>query len=459
MPRRPANSAAWLASIELENVRCFRKRQVLPFTTSDGKAARWTLLLGENGCGKSTLLQVCALLMPRRWEPQADGTVEGIPQASENGSVEWLRLLPFPRPSDEAARLSLSLRTEAADLRWSWAVTPNYSGLKIERDPPSLKDPPLLPLCLAYAPYRSPWAFIPQDTSPTLTRGLFHGFTLLRHPVEWFKDRTFASVNPNSTEASRTTAAAILEKVRDILLSVLPDVSELRIDTEREGLGPNRLRAKTSFGWVNIDNLGMGYQSVLALIIDIASRLIEHYPKSPHPLDEPAIVLIDEIDLHLHPRWQRTLQQQLTDHFPNIQFIATAHSPLVVQSAPSANIVLLRREGDHVVIERAPDAVQTWRVDQLLTSDLFGLPSARPPTLDPWIQERDAILSKPELTPADEKRLEELRAQIGNLPGGESPWEMEAMELIRKSANALKTPEDAPAPTKKRSPRKPKASR
>ena len=61
-------------------------------------------------------------------------------------------------------------------------------------------------------------------------------------------------------------------------------------------------------------------------------RLFEHYPESPDPLSEPGIVLIDNIDLHLHPSWQRHVMENLTACFPGVQFIATAHSPLIAQA-------------------------------------------------------------------------------------------------------------------------------
>ena len=68
----------------------------------------------------------------------------------------------------------------------------------------------------------------------------------------------------------------------------------------------------------------------------------------------------------------------LTDRFPNTQFIATAHSPLVAQAAADANLAVLHREGDHVVIDNEVDNIRNWRIDQILTSDLFGLRN-RPP--------------------------------------------------------------------------------
>jgi predicted ATP-binding protein involved in virulence len=169
--------------------------------------------------------------------------------------------------------------------------------------------------------------------------------------------------------------------------------------------------------------------------------MFERYPDSPDPLAEPAVVLVDEIDLHMHPRWQRQIIGDLTALFPKVQFIATAHSPLIVQAASDANIVLLRREGDHVVIENHPEVLRNWRVDQILTSELFGLKTSRPPQIEEPLKERRAILSKAKLTKADEKRLAELEQAIGALPAGETAEDSRAMELIRRAAAKLQGPE------------------
>lgn len=442
MSRRAKEPTAWLESIELENVRCFHQRQTIPFTTGDGKKAQWTLLLGENGTGKSTLLQVCAMLMPRRWELDPElGKYVVRSHAYDDQTGTWLRLRRADGPAAIPATFTISMNIHDDSVSWRWQQRPVAGALSMgpETPFPSFDVIPELPLCLAYAPYRSPWAFVPDDTSAEQLRGLFIGFTQLRNPVSWYKERTYATVNPSSNEKSRNNARRILVRIKKTLIGLLPDVEDLQIRTEQEGRGANQLLAKTPYGWVRVDALGLGYQSVLSLTVDIASRLIEHYPDSPNPLAEPAVILIDEVDLHLHPKWQRTLQQELSRQFPNAQFIATAHSPLVVQSSPDANLLLLKREKDHVVVMRAPEVIKTWRVDQILTSDLFGLPTARPPELDSLIQERDTILGKTALSNTDENRLEELRAKIDTIPGGESRWEMEAAELIREAALEIKS--------------------
>lgn len=158
-------------------------------------------------------------------------------------------------------------------------------------------------------------------------------------------------------------------------------------------------------------------------------------------------MLVDEIDLHLHPSWQRTLMTHLSESFPNVQFIVTAHSPLVgagVQSAPNANIALLRREGDHVVIDNDVDAIRNWRVDQIYTG-LFGVPT-RPPEVEEMLAQRQALLTKPKLTAADRKTLSLLDAKIGVLPVGETWDEVsrllklaeESQELVKRLSGRKK---------------------
>jgi hypothetical protein len=200
------------------------------------------------------------------------------------------------------------------------------------------------------------------------------------------------------------------------------------------------VEAQTPYGWVALRNLSLGYQTMVAWMVELASQFLERFEKSKSPLSEPAIVLVDEIDLHMHPSWQRSLMGYLGERFPATQFIATAHSPLVVQGAEGVNIVVLRREADHVRIENNLNEIRNWRIDQILTSDLYGLPSARPPYLDPLLTERRTILTKANLSSGDKRKLRALETTIGHLPGGESPDELRAMELIERAAQQLAKP-------------------
>ncbi len=124
-------------------------------------------------------------------------------------------------------------------------------------------------------------------------------------------------------------------------------------------------------------------------------------------------------------------RRQLLDH---------RAKPLVVQNAPpDTQIAVLRREGDHVVIDNDPSHVRDWRLDQILTSDLFGLPSARAKRLDALLEEQDRILRQATLSDADERRLAAIEAALDDMPAGEVPAETEAMRVIHDAARAMRS--------------------
>jgi len=281
---------------------------------------------------------------------------------------------------------------------------------------------------------------LPEDVPDTGTETLFSYHADLRNAEDWLLRADYAA---SKESPLRKRQQERLEQVKQLLLAILPEVDGIQFLTGSGVYPIPRVEFHTPYGWVPLRHLGYGYQTVIAWMIDFASRMIERYPDSPDPLAEPAVVLVDEIDLHLHPLWQRQLIDYLSQRFPNTQFIATSHSPLVVQAATKANLVLLRREGDHVAIDNTISVLQGWRVDQVLTSDLFGLPSARPPQLDELFERRMAILTKPHLTKKDERELAALEAQIGPLPGGETLEQAKRLALIEES---LKLLQQAPKP-------------
>ncbi|KFA90804.1 hypothetical protein Q664_26175 [Archangium violaceum Cb vi76] len=272
-----------------------------------------------------------------------------------------------------------------------------------------------------------------QDSQPS--ESLFFEDVPLRNAEEWLLQADYAASKESSKKGG---AAQRRDRIKQLLIELLPEVRALRFAPPDARNPAARVELQTPYGWVAMRNLSLGYRTLIAWMVDLASRLFERYPESSNPLAEPTVVLVDEIDLHLHPTWQRQLIGYLTERFPNTQFIVTAHSPLVVQSATDANIVILKREGDHVVIDNDVESIRGWRVDQILTSDLFGLETARPPQVEELLKERTALLSKPRLTPKDKARLRELESAIGPLPTGETKTEREALELIQRAAERLR---------------------
>lgn len=97
---------------------------------------------------------------------------------------------------------------------------------------------------------------------------------------------------------------------------------------------------------LRIEQMSDGYKIVTAMVADIASRMAEANPDMENPLMSNGIVLIDEIDLHLHPKWQRTIIGSLSKTFPNIQFIVSTHSPVILSGAmDTAQVIVLGEDG------------------------------------------------------------------------------------------------------------------
>ena len=142
----------------------------------------------------------------------------------------------------------------------------------------------------------------------------------------------------------------------------------------------------------------------------------------------------------MHPRWQRQIMGYLSKRFPNTQFIVTAHSPLFVQAAKDANLVVLERneKKGHVVIRNDVQAIAGWRVDQILTSDLFGMDSAQLPETQELLDQRRELLTKSKLTKNDERKLERLEEQIGTLPVGERLEAIKMQQALCETLDYLK---------------------
>ena len=151
----------------------------------------------------------------------------------------------------------------------------------------------------------------------------------------------------------------------------------------------------------------------------------------------PAIVLIDELDLHLHPCWQREIRDSISDAFPRIQFIATAHSPLLAQSYLDLNVVVVRQEGGQAIIERDSNIVKTWRIDEVVTSALYEIDSVYSPEIGRELRERTDLLQKRRLTPANKKRLAELNKWAEELVPAIDSDNHRALDVIRRAASLL----------------------
>jgi len=408
---------SYFYSLELQGINCFKDKQKLDLSNGDGNYSPWTIILGDNGTGKTTLLRVLDRMQPRSEE--FGDVIHTWPVYSDYvGYIDHYVFVKF-------LIISKSLEMQKIEIE-SYDSTVNTSS------------PPYDYYLLSYGASRrmSKSSNISKKKENTTT--LFNDSIELINAEEWFLQKDMIALK--AEESSKAKFQNQFDLVKSILVDILPDVEEIRVKPINESNSKLLLEVKTPYGWINLRDLSHGYQTTTALIVDIAAKMIDQYPDSENPLAEPVIILIDEIDLHLHPKWQRTVLDKLSHHFPKAQFIATSHSPLIVQAAQDkgANIVVCRKDGDRVIIDNDPDEVKGWRIDQILVSDLFEVGGDRSEKFQKFINEKNEILSKMELSDDDRQRLDFINLKVNDIPQASNKKDIEAQEIIRRAAELLK---------------------
>lgn len=228
----------------------------------------------------------------------------------------------------------------------------------------------------------------------------------------------------------------ILECVRRALSRMVESFKNPRIMTRPLRFVMDRVETDGTHHELRIEQLSEGYKIVIATVADLAARMAEANPQMANPLESTGIVLIDEVDLHLHPQWQRRILRQLTTVFPNVQFIVSTHSPIIVVGAAdiaqvvNMNLVYGDADGDG-------QNVSVSNIGQVLLSDLFGLKSLQSPEWDDKLHERDRILAKAELTSDEEARLAELDEEMKCLTSLQDSNAIRSSQLLEKLARQL----------------------
>ena len=199
-----------------------------------------------------------------------------------------------------------------------------------------------------------------------------------------------------------------LEAVRNALSDILPGFSNLTVRRS-----PLRMEVEKNDKRLTVNQLSGGELNLIAMIGDLARRMAIANPDSTQPLEGSGIVLIDEIDLHLHPKWQRTIVPKLLEVFPNCQFIISTHSPHVITNVQPERLFLLKQTDTGIVADK-PSESYGKNVDRVL-EDLMGLKTTRPDEVASDLHSIFNTIETGKLEKA-QKMIAELEQKIGADP-------------------------------------------
>lgn len=364
MAESPEKKAVYFGSLTVEGVKCFKGKETLDLTDEDGKPAKLTVILGNNGTGKTTLLTCLLGMMPikreREQHTNLDLNIENIVKHIPHMEAWPLRLAyrdVFPKFEGRTIPIYFKIDLEKkGDIleRFGWAV----DSKSVQTFFSTVDVSPLLDMKIwAYGAKRQMGDGAITEPVPSFLPFLSHH--RLTNAEEYLIQIDLAHKNHQKKAQERWN------QVVGLIKSFIKEIENLESDSDSEFR--SFIKATTSSGEVPLAEMSLGFQSVLALVTDVAKKLIDSYPDSINPFNEPAVILIDEIDLHLHPSWQQRILNDLTTLFRHVQFIVTTHSPLVLQSAERVNLAVLHDGDQGVSIENYQSHnFQGWTVDEVL---------------------------------------------------------------------------------------------
>jgi energy-coupling factor transporter ATP-binding protein EcfA2 len=417
--------------VELKNVGPFQQLRL------DFKQP-WTVILGNNACGKSTVLRAIALALcgddSRATALAAPllrvGATSGQVTLSVNGVLYSTDLV---RDRDQVRARPRQV-TPLQSGQWLVLGFPALRGAT-SRDPsgPStvgLPDPAV------------------SDLTPLLTGGVDARLDNLKQWIvntavaaESFANGSKRQPAQKSARQSRASGGvaqddgaayqALLDRIFGILaeLTAGVDLRFSRVDRET-------WRVIVTAGGVEVpvDQLSQGTSAILGWVGTVLQRVTEVYGRFVLPAQPSVLVLIDEIDAHMHPEWQQQLVPLLKRHLPGVQIIATTHSPLIVGSLQADELVRLRRRDGVIEADSLETSFQGWRADQILTGPAFDLDTTIDDDTDSLRQEYTSLLGKTNRSPREQARFGALERQIEQrVPGHlETPAEREAYDLLQE---------------------------
>lgn len=335
-----------IRNLVIKNHKCFKEAEC-SFEKADGSIYQWNVFLGNNNSGKTNLLKAIAVLRSVEF---------AFPDREKDNKKK--RLGPaFLQDKTILSSILLSegqLSCQVTNYNRNWGSISNGIAVAEILEMENF-------IIYGYGVSRYPSSKGLNDSSSDDCDTLFSREASLINLKDWLLNLDYSSKN------GQTEAGKRLTKIKEILTSdVFPEIEDFRCQSSEEL--QNYVEFLVKGVWCKYEDLGFGYQSMMSWMIDFCKRMFERYPKSENPLAESAIVLVDEIDLHLHPQWQRTVIPYLSKTFHNTQFIVTTHSPMVLQSAEDINLFVLKHNEEGMVSVEHSDIhdFRGWTVEEIL---------------------------------------------------------------------------------------------
>ncbi len=288
-------------------------------------APGWHVLIGDNGSGKSTLLRALALALMGQ-------------QHSNQLKAEWLN---WPRDGETEAQTDVTLihgdLTSPVCLKWQ-LEDEDELRLEHECDEGVCADV----ISMGYGPLRQFGGNGQYESRYGSQKAIARHISLYDYQVVLNKGLSWLIRLQHHSLKGDSERSMLLAQIRRLIneCDLFPTGVRLAEISPDELIFSDDQEKKFIFM-----DLSEGYQAVLGLTIDIIRNLSEKFgpgqlfdSENPDIVIAPGIVLIDEVDAHLHPTWQQSIGPWLIRHFPNIQFIVTTHSPLICQATDQGTV-------------------------------------------------------------------------------------------------------------------------
>ena len=347
------------------------KNQTIVF---DGKS---TVFFGVNGTGKSTILRAINVMFSRivqkivqsRYKQTINMTKEDIRFGESKTSVEVEISLAN---TNKKIKYKRSLEKKMNRLSYSQdslnEIAELFEELYLSNEKANM------PIFVNYGVHR-----VVLDIPLRIKRN--HSFDKIaafekaieskidfRTFFEWFRNQEDYE-NEIKVNENHNYVDSSLQAVRNAIYKMLDGFSDIKI--KRNPLRMTILKDDTT---LEIGQLSDGEKCTIALIGDLARRLALANPEKKNPLEGSGIALIDEVELHMHPKWQRKIIPMLSETFPNIQFIITTHSPQVLgELDDNINVFLINQENNISTIEKIQSLI-AWD-SNLILEELMGTDS------------------------------------------------------------------------------------